>query len=704
MKPIKIINVKNPVCKIKVVQNGMIYIFDSSNTIRVFDSEFKLKDGAKIKMSSHNPFENTVDLSSDGQYIAIAEVKGKKTILYDLKNKKMKYKFGWHKGEVLNVSFDWDGEYLLTGGADGRAYIWSINLGRMLTALPPHPDYILSGGFSRNNLWASTGSYDRLITITNITSVNINYRKKAHRGAVNKIKFFNGNTMISGDKTGELIKWDFRRGKISKRFENMADMVVDFVSDEKQEFLFAITKEKRVYLYDFENGELILQDYIKLYEYPTSLEYNGYFKHLYVGCIEGSVYVYDLLKDVEELKNYINKKEYAKAYELIHKNPFLKTTKEYRFLENIWEKTISAIQKLLEKGEIEKAKYLFEPFKSEPIKRNIFQNLLNDFSEFEKFKNAVANRKYPLAYSLVRKYPIFKESAYYKKMENDFKKVFNRARELIKLGKTEEAREILKPFRGVSEKSALIQSLFNEKMLYEMLKKMILKKNFKEFFDFINRYPFLVDTDEYERAMNYAKLLEKKAKEAIKKGNYKEALRYADILEDFPKYKDEAKRMKEEANNISNFLLNIAEKNFDKIEEMVNKYPYLEKLDDYQKFLKFYKSIINEGERYAVIGDVVKLKNLFKDYVKYELFNNLVYQLIKRAYLNQIMSFLKNKDLQKALRGIKNYIKLFGFDNEIGDLMKMAKKLGVKFNIENYEKSVNIPFSSLPDNIGDIEL
>ena len=113
--------------------------------------------------------------------------------------------------------------------------------------------------------------------------------------------------------------------------------------------------------------------------------------------------------------------------------------------------------------------------------------------------------------------------------------------------------------------------------------------------------------------------------------------------------------------------------------------------------------IIKNCEKYAVAGDVNGLKHLFKNYVKYELFNNLVYQLVKRAYLNQIMLFLKQKDLQKALRGIKNYIKLFGFDNEIGDLSQMAKKLGAKFTLENYEKSINLPFSSLPDNIAEIE-
>ena len=704
MKPSKIINVKKPILKIRVASDGIIYILDVSNTIRIFDENFKLKGGSKIKMPAHKPFENTADISVNGSYLAIAEVKGKKTFIWDIKKKRMKYKFGWHKGEVLNVAFDWNEEYLLTGGMDGRAYVWSLKLGSMLLALPPHPDYILSGGFSKNNLWAATGSYDRLITITNISSVNLHYRKKVHRGAVNKIKFFSSKVMISGDKTGELIKWDFKKGKVLKRFENMADIVIDFVSDAKEEFLFAITKEKKVYLYDFKSGELITQEYIKLLEYPCTLEYNGNLNHLYVGCVDGSVYIYDLLKDEEQLKEYVLTKKYKEAYELVKQNPILKRSKEYKELESIWDKTINAIQKLLEKGEVEKAKAMFEPFKGEPIKRNMFQSLLKDYSEFEKFKNAVLNKRYPLAYSLVRKYPVFKESVYYKEMEKEFKKNFNKARELIKLGKVDMAQELLRPFRGVSEKAPLIQSLFNEKLLYDMFKNFLLKRDFKEFFEFVNRYPFLVDTEEYEKAMKYAEALYQKAEEAIKKGNYKEALKYAEVLKDFPMYREKAEELIKKAKNISNFLLYIANKDYDKVEELVDKYPYLEELEDYKKFMNEYKKMLHSGEVYAIKGDVASLKKLFAPFVNYSLFRSMVYQLIKRAYLNQIMSLFKKKELEKIARGIKNYIKLFGFDNEIGDLSKMAKKLGANFVIEDYEKSVDIPFSSLPDDITAVEL
>ena len=704
MKPLRVMNVKKSVFRIKVVQTGEIYVFDISNTIRIFDENFKLKGGAKIKMPSHNPFENTADISPKGNFLAISETKGKRTFIWDVKTKSIKYKFGWHKGEVLNVSFDNEEKYVLTGGSDSRAYIWSLRFGRMLMALPPHPDYILSGGFSKNNLWVSTGSYDRLITITNISSTNITYRKKAHRGAVNKIKFFLNNVMISADKTGELIKWDFRKGAILQRFPNMADMVVDFVSDENQEFLFAITKEKRVYLYDFNSGELISQEFIKLNSLPTVIEFNANNKHLYIGCLDGSLYIFDLLEDRNKLKKALEEKKYAIAYELIKQNPLLKRTPEYHKLETIWEKTLSAIYNFLEKGDMDRAKALFEPFKDVAIKRNIFQSMLKDYGEFEKFKKAVINKKYPLAYSLARTYPVYKQSVYYKKMEDDFKKSFNKARELIKLGKTEQAKELLKPFRGVSEKAALIQSLFKEKKLYDLLRTKLAKREFKDFFALVNRYPFLTDTEDYEKAMKYAELIRDKAYESIQKGNYKEAIKFATMLKEFPGFSEDADEIAREAKNILQFLMYLADKDYDKVEEMINAYPYLEKIDDYKKFMQHYKDLISEGEKYAILGDVSKIKELFAPYIHYDLFRNRVNQFVKRAYLNQIMSLFKTNDLEKIAKSIKNYIKLFGFDNEIGDLSKLAKKKGAQFTIDSYEKEVNLPFSSLPDKIWEVTL
>ena len=649
-------------------------------------------------MPENNPLENTVDISPYGNYLSIA-VKGKnKTTIWDINQKKLLHTLGWHRGEVLTVSFDFDENYLLTGGMDGRAYLWGVELGKMVTSLPPHPDYILASGFSRNSLWCATGSYDRLISITNISSMNITYRKKSHRGAVTKIKFLKNHRMISGDKTGEIIVWDYTKGKVISRLQSVADMVIDFAIDENEEYLFVITKEKKVYLYDLNEYELITDTFVKLGELPSSITFVSENYNLLVGTLGGSVYIFDIYAEIEALKKAILEKDFAKAYEIIKLNPFLKRSEEYKQLERLWERTLNQAYKLMEKGEYEKAKQLLSSFLSVPHKRSIIQTILNDFAEFEKFKNAVMKRKYPLAYSLAATHPSFKDTIYYKKMEEDFKKVFNKAKELIKLkGKEDRVRELLMPFRGVPQKTPLIQSLFNDIQLYDLIRSYLMAKKFEEFFKLVEKYPFLYETPEYESAMKYGEKLLEVANKALKEGDYKHAITYANTLKSFPKFKEKADEIINKAKIMTSFLSAIANKDYAMIEKLVYEYPFLEESEDYLRFKHSIQDKFKRAEKAVSEGNIKGIISDLKDLASVKIYEKKIENLIKAAYLNQLLSVLKEKEKSKLERGINNYISLFGYDNEIEDIIKMANKLLLNPTIKSTEKTRLFDIESLPD-------
>ncbi|QCI28570.1 WD40 repeat domain-containing protein [Caminibacter pacificus] len=706
MKPVRILNIKFPISLVRYIPSkAVVGVIDEKNTFRMYDIEnFKLTGGFRINLPANKPLENSVAISPNGKYLAVA-INGKhKTTVWEIETKKLLYTLGWHKGEVLACAFDNNDEYLITGGADGRAYMWSMNIGKMVSSLPPHADYILSCGFSKNNMWAATGSYDKLISITNVTSLNISYRKKSHRGAVTQIKFLN-QRMISGDKTGELIVWNYLKGQVLNRLPNVADMVIDFDWDENEDYLFVITKDKHVYLFDLNNYELITDKFIKLGELPSSITYIPETNSLWIGTLGGSIYIFDLLQDEKLLKATIAKKEYAKAYEIVKNNPLLKRTSHYKQLEEIWEKTFSAAQKLLEKGESNKARQLFAPFLEIPSKRGIIQNILSDFADFEKFKNAVINRRYPLAYSLATMHPAFKDTVYYKKMEEDWKKVFNKAREMIKMNARDEMiKEVLKPFRGVSEKTAHIQSLFNDKQLYDLFKSKLVSKQFEDFFTLLNRYPFLYDTPEYEMAINYGKKLKEMAQKELREGNYKKAMLLAHTLEDFPDMKDVAKDIAQKAKIFSTFLNYLSQNDIDLIEKTVYDYPFLEESEDYHKFKDDIKKRFAMAESFSVKGDIPGIKKALLPLKDSMVYKNRILQVLKAAYLNQLISdilkYAKTKDTSlkaEIVKGIKNYILLFGFDNEIGDLILQMKKLKTAIEFDANTKPIELMFEKYPD-------
>jgi WD40 repeat protein len=690
LQPIKILNIKAGVSKIKYIGNGQFCVIDENNTVRIFDIDgFKLADGFKIKLPKNNPAENSVDISENGKYLAIG-IRGKhKTTVWSVKDKKLLYTLGWHKGDVLSVKFDREEKYLMTGGEDGRSYIWSMATGKMVSSLPPHADYVLSCDFSKNCLWAATGSYDKSVTITNISSMDLSYRKRVHRGAVTFLEFLAKQRLISGDKTGELAVWNYAKGKLEKRLPGMIDMILDIAVNVEGNYMFAICNgNNKVSLYDLEKYEEISNEFIKLLATPSVIEFIPEINTLAIGTFDGSIYLYDLYEDEKNLQKYLTENDYEKAYELVSQNPFLKNSQVYQLLEEKWNKTILKAQHLLEKGEKDIANQLLSPFLKVPQKRAFVQSILKDFSEFEKFKIAVEKKKYPLAYSLVSQYPFLKNTVYYQKMEDDWKKTFQKARALIfKRGMDEEVRNLLKPFRGVTEKTPLIQSLFNEKQIYALLSQKLAKRDFKDFFILVNRFPYLTDLDEYKKAIEFGEKLVKKAQELLKQGQYKQVIDIAEMLKDFPMYKEEADELEEKAKILLEFHRILATKDLKLIDKFVKEHPFLEDVNDYQILEKEWREKLEQAEIYASKGDIENILESLKDYIDIEDKRIKIGQLIRSAYLQQILSLLakrfKGEKIEDILfeNAFKNYIRLFGFDIEISDLIEKAKKLKININI-----------------------
>ena len=690
MEAIKKISIKTAVSKIKYIGKDKFCVIDEENTLRIYSlKDYKLTGGFRIKLPKNRPLENGVDISANGKYVAISVSGKRKTSVWDIEKKRSLYILGWHKGNILSVSFDKEERYLLTGGEDGRTYLWSLITGKMVGALPPHADYVLSTDFSLNSLWAATGSYDKSITITNITSMGLSFKKRSHRGAVTTLKFISNHHLISGDKTGELIVWNYIQGAVLKRLPNMVDVVIDVIADKNSKYLFAISTDKKVALYSLEDYNLISNEFIKLLSKPSSLEYIADKNYLLVGTLDGDIYIYDLLSDEKELKAFLKSKQYAAAYDLIAKNPFLKVSNAYKLLENEWNKTLEIAHKFLEKGDIESAKEFLSPFKEVPLKRVIIQNLLKDFKEFEKFKQAVMQAKYPLAYSLINQYPSFKDTVYYKKMEENWKKAFNAAKDaILKENNLDKAKRILKPFRGVSQKTPLIQALFTKNELYNLLKEKFMKKDFKEFFYLVHKFPFLIETEEYKNALNFAEKIDKNIQILLKNGDYKKVLSYAEMLKDFPGYEKKAKEYIKEAQVLMDFQRLLAVKDYQAIFDYVKNYPFLEDVVDYQKLQNEIKQKLRLAEEYSAKGDIEGIIRSSEDLFKVKEYETRIANLIKSAYLNQIIHLLtlklKGQNVEdKIIKAFKEYIHLFGFDLEISDLIEKAKRLKVNVDLSN---------------------
>jgi hypothetical protein len=690
MNPKKVFTINTAVSKIKYIQNGEIIVVDEENSIRKFDlGEFKLSGGFKIKLPKNRVYGNNIDISKNGKFMGLGVKDTNKAILWNLDTKKPSFTLGWHKGEIEAVEFDKQGHYVATGGIDGRSYVWSIKTGKMVGTLAPHADYVTSLGFSKNGYWVASGSYDKTISVTNLSSMQFAFKLRGHKGAIFKIKFLDNFQLISGDKQGELILWDYSKGRVLNRLPNLTNQVVDFVTDSQEKYLFTAPKGKNIFLYDLEQKDIITSSYIKLTSHITCLEFIPELNYLIIGTADGIVYVYDILSDEKDLKSFIDTKQYDKAYELIFKNPLLHQSEAYLELEKIWDDTLEKCYKLLEKSQIDVVKQIFEPFMVISSKRMLIQAILKDFAEFDKFKLLVVKKKYPLAYSLANKHKSFKDTVYYKHMEKEWKKTFLQARTLIfDKSKEEIVKNLLKPFRGVPEKTPLIQSLFSEKEIYKLLKLKFQKKEFSDFFALIDRYPFLIDLDEYKNAMRYGEKLYNQAQKLLKDGYYNKLMNYAKVLEDFPHYKEQIKELEKKATIIANLISLIAAKDYNKVYQLVKELPFLEELNDFKLLENNWQKKIYEAEELVSTGEAQKIIKNLSYYMNIEEKRPKILELIKSAYLNQILDLLKSRSFTAEILGdgIKKYITLFGFDLEISDLIDISQKAGITLNLTHVKE------------------
>ena len=628
---------------IKINSNGFV-IVDVENRVYVFDKDFKLTNGFKIKLPRNKPSENTIDVDERFNYLLLS-VPGKPLTLWDIKNKKLIEKYDWHKGDVLSVSIGKD--YFASGGIDGKIFLYSLNLFKMVSKLAKHKDFISDIAFSEDEIYAT--SYDKGVLFINQSSLKKTVRYLHLKKAV---KIESKNFLTSASEYADIIKWDRDKKEREDRFD-LYEMLRDFCIYENYIF---IAVNNRIVLYDLENEILINE---KLFEIDAD-KIAVFNDKLYFA--KNNVLAYTLLYDEAELLDMILKSNYQKAYELIMNNPFLKKTRAYEKLELLYKSSLKKAIKYFENGLKAKALEILKPFMSVFEKREEVLKTISHFENIIKFKKAYENGNFALFYQLANQFELLKSTKYYKLAEKEWELKFEKAKKLAIEGKLAEAKEILEDFITVSEKIPLIELLLKEAELFKLLREKLSKKDFKGFFAIIKEHPELKDTKEYHTVIEYAEKLYTSALKALKEENFKYVLKAAAILEDIEGYELKAGELLTHA-QVSLKFLRFFNEDKNKAFELVEKYPFLKELKVYKLYENKWNEKLKSAEEKAFKGKIKDALNELKEYENINIKKPRIKNMLKSAYLNYIKNSLDKKAIEK-------YINTFGKDEEINKLIK----------------------------------
>lgn len=678
MDVLKLLNFKEPILFLKTLKNGHFSVIDLHNTLRIVDADsYSVIDGFKTNIKHERHLSSYVDLTDDGEYMVAADTEKNKAAIFSLSKRKQIYKAGTHEGEIESVAMDPNGRYFVTSGQDGKSFAWVLKTSRLAFSLPPHADFVSAVSFSDDSQWIATGSYDKSINVFNIGTMKDPIKLRGHSDMVKDIIFLPELKLLSVDRLGGLIIWDMSSGKIIKRLSKAIDEVSAVCISANKHFLFVGTKLGYVSLYDLHAMELISQRFLKVSETITSLAFLNEPVRLAIATQEGNIYIYSLFGDEEKYMQMLLDGDYKTFYVELEDNPMLTYSKPYELAEKSWEYAVEKGRLYLEQNERSKAKEIFAPYVGIPKKTAIINQMLNAYEKFGMFENYIKIGRLPLAYSLAKQYPSFQDSELYTKMELQWKKVFFKAQELILMTNGEEqAKVLLAPYRGISDKTALIQQLFEQRKTYVYMKKLLSQHDYVKFFGLVKMYPFLKEFSEYGSTMEYGEILYIQAQKAYINGDYATARKACNILSSFPDYSKEAHAMEETIRIKHLFYQAITSNDLTNAFSYLGTYPLLYETSEAQLLERQWNVIVDNAQRFASTGSIKETWEVFEPYFaitdKYRAMGGVMAQ----AYCVQLEQKIQFKAPQENIEyGIRQYIALFGLDEGIRSVCNYFKLL-----------------------------
>lgn len=678
MKAYKEITFKEAIIRIKVLDDGSLLVVDSKTTVRFIDIEsLSTVSGFKANIPHLRYKSRVVDFSSDGSHFIVLTDNCSEAKLYDSKTKKVLTTIDRHHGEVSCVGIDPKNRYMFTCGDDGKSYAFDMKSKKIAFTLPLHVDTVNDLAFSKNGQWISTVSYDKKIQIYNVTMMARKHRLVAHNEPVMKVHFLNKHRLCSIDKRSNAIIWDYYTGKVITRLEGIHDDVLHITTDDDDKFLFLGTQLGYVIVYELESYKILSKKYIKLTSPITALSFDKKSQQLIVGTQDGDLLFYRIYEGEEYIKELLQSKEYDAIQRYVEQNPLLAYTKIYQLIINLWDTTVKKAKLSLEQGDKEAAISLFKHFKNIPSKNAIMQKIMIEYKEFDLFALHAKDGKFALAYSLVLKHPMYTDSKVYKNLEAGWKKAFASAQKYaIDPKGAEKAREILSPYRGITQKTKLIQELLTKSEVYKRFRVAIGQKDFRVSFELIKQHPFLKEFADYEALMNYADTLYINSQKLLQSGDTHAAIKVLRILVDFTDFSKEVKELMREIEHKQKFYNAVEEGDHSSAYNLLSIDDELQESEDGKKLLQDWNDDLSKANEQALDGNIKELNKVLAKYMKISSKNGALANIYGWCYMAQLENAVKLKKEQALIEnGIKNYILYFGLQDQIENFFNTFKKM-----------------------------
>ena len=686
------------------LNSSILSIGKNGNSVIIIDNTYHLyeiKSGEFIyskqifDFAAQHPFSKACAVSMQGS-IAIGKPKTNECEILYIKDGNLKHvkTLSWHKADIYNIKFSRDGKYLLTGGEDGKAFVFSLPNFNIVHILPPRPDYISNVHFGKISKLIVYSSYDMINCVFSMENNKIIGLFETSSVVEDIVFFDNDDKIFFVCSNGETGIYDVisKKASIQQNYNSWLTRT-------------GLSKDDNyAYIGSRDNVLSYLSLYNNTPQFNVPLNYDGIStmriieNKLYIGYSIGYLQIFNLSKNEDEFKEAIANKDMKLASEISNNNITLKTYEIYiDAMNEAWIEEFKKIKKTLKENystqQIKKLYSELEFFFEDKNKKDEFNNYIANIGALDEFKEAINNKDYAMAYKIADNNDVIKNTNEFIELEEYFNKVFDEAQALISTQALSKANEILKPFINVASKKDLINNLLRNNDKFLQADRLLKSKHFADYFALAQNFQPITNTNGYQKAILVGEQIIATIDALESNNDFEKASELINLLIQFAPFKQIAQQRKEDLLTKMEFLKLYENKQYEKICASIDKYTILKGLPQFINLKNKFNSIFDNALNHSSIGSTETVFDVLHEYFSIPFWKDKIDGIFNISYLNEIEKYMKDSINNSAIdwaATIQIYANMFGKNDEIVKICGNNKEiLKILDNTEaNQEKEI----------------
>ena len=626
-------------------------------------------------------------LALDENFSLLAKTEGESIMVLAMHNKQNCQKISTYLEEPKQLFFIPHSNYLLAGTQTGRIMLYNYKHNALIFRLysfrkknkTESVPQLTSAAFYQH--YIAIGSSHGSIVIFNRNS----HHKYAAFQITNKflcaLSFLDETQLVAGTSDGEIIFFTLDNSAQNNSIQTSLTHIAQILPVEQSNFLLFHNTKKNITLFDTANKKIVCYDFMTFNEniayisLPSKHELHILFynKTEHVIHFEGE----------NRLASLIKHNEISKAYALLEKEPWLKTTKTSLLMEQIYQSNYAKALDALRNKQEKKAHNFLEDYFYIDQKKEAVTALFKDFKSYERLKELVSEEKYTLIYALCEKFPSLQHTKEYQQMEKKFSNACANAQKQMQLGRYSQAKDILFPFSNIQAKKNMIDFILKTNDDFLSFLHALEERNFPKIEALSKKHPQFKEISAYTELQQHIEIQLQELQKLINNAKIEKALSKIKELEHISSIAHKVEQLHNSVIVIKPLLRYYEEGNFKKCYEIVDTNNHIfAKLKLYKLLEDHWEKLMKKCEIFALNYDVGSIKNTLEELIQVQTRSEKTGDLLRIAFLLKIVKEIAAVNYTTVQSFIYSYIDIFGIDVELKYVMhyfeqKSHKKLAV---------------------------